>query len=269
MIERRLSGWIAALAVLLITAVAWDLVMRRRPVRSAAPEAVAILDTPPPAAPSPLPRPDSPASQGAAVPPAADGPGYLELLARSETRRRIRASAGMTYLNEMLAASRDSMLRRWDNRIRDPVRVFLGPGTAANFRPSFLDAVRAAFDHWQAAAIPVRFDLYADSASAEVRFQWKIQFEIDRTGQTDLTWDQDGHLQAGTVTIATFDPKGRPMEADDIRVVALHEIGHLLGLDHSPDSTDVMFPVAQVGDLSDRDVRTAQTLYQLAPGSIR
>jgi predicted Zn-dependent protease len=71
------------------------------------------------------------------------------------------------------------------------------------------------------------------------------------------------------VTISTFDPHGRPLGPDDVRVVALHEIGHLIGLDHSPDSTDLMFAKAVVRDLSQRDVRTAQLLYQLSPGSLR
>ena len=67
----------------------------------------------------------------------------------------------------------------------------------------------------------------------------------------------------------TFDPKGRPMEPDDIRVVAMHEVGHVLGLDHSKDSTDIMFPTAKVRELSDRDVRTVRLLYELTPGSVR
>ena len=117
--------------------------------------------------------------------------------------------------------------------------------------------------------MPVRFTLLADSSSAEVHIGWRIQFEIERTAQTDLTWNADGQLQTGAVTFALFDPQGRPMEADDIRVVALHEIGHLLGLDHSPDSTDLMFPVAKVRDLSDRDIQSALLLYDLPPGSIR
>jgi predicted Zn-dependent protease len=71
------------------------------------------------------------------------------------------------------------------------------------------------------------------------------------------------------ITLATFDPKGRPMEAGDVGVVATHEVGHLLGLDHSKDSTDMMFPTAKVRDLSDRDVRTVLLLYQLTPGSLR
>src|SRR5205809_232949 len=145
----------------------------------------------------------------------------------------------------------------------------LPAGTAANFQPAFLDAVRSAFQRWEEAAVPVRFDVDADSEHAEVRFRWKVQFDIDRTGQTDLTWDQEGRLLSGAVTIATFDPKGRPLSADDVRVVALHEIGHLIGLDHSSDSNDLMFANTKVRDLSPRDIRSAAMLYRLAPGSVR
>jgi hypothetical protein len=115
----------------------------------------------------------------------------------------------------------------------------------------------------------VRFDLGADSQSAEVRVRWRVQFEIDRTGQTDVTWDTNGHHLSGVITLATFNQLGQPMGADEIRVVALHEIGHLLGLDHSPDSTDLMYPIARVHGLSPRDIHSARLLYQLSPGSIR
>lgn len=197
------------------------------------------------------------------------GPGYLDLLARAEIRRRIRASYPYTYLSTIVAASSDSMLHRWDDRVGRPVRVSLSADTVGNFQPAFLDAVRAAFGRWEQAGVPVRFDLRADSADAEVRFVWRTQFDIDRTGQTDLEWGQNGHLRAGTVTIATHDPRGHPLGPDDVRVVALHEIGHLIGLDHSLDTTDVMFAKTVKRDLSDRDIRTAQLLYSLAPGSLR
>jgi hypothetical protein len=191
------------------------------------------------------------------------------LLARSEIRRRIRASAGSTYLNDILLASADSMLHRWDGRMSTPVRVFFPPTTVANFQPSFLDAVRSAFQRWQEAGVPVRFNLDADSGSAEVRVQWRIQFEGERSGQTDLQWDEDGHLTGGVVTLATFDAKGQPFAPDDVRVLALHEIGHLIGLDHSPDPGDIMYAQPKVRDLSPRDIRTASLLYDLAPGPLR
>ena len=203
------------------------------------------------------------------VPPVgAGGPSYIVLLARSEIRRRIRASAGSTYLNDNLTQNADSILHRWDGRVSTPVRVFFPPTTVANFQPGFLDAVRSAFQRWQE-VVPVRFNLDADSSSAEVRVQWRIQFEGERSGQTDVQWDEDGRLTGGVVTLATFDAKGQPFAPDDVRVLALHEIGHLIGLDHSPDPGDIMYAQPKVRELSPRDVRTAALLYDLAPGPLR
>src|SRR5436305_7619901 len=280
MIERRLAIIIAGLTVFFTSAALWNVSApsTRRPRRDAPADATGVVvagaDTV--AAPG-RGTGDGTVSQGGQspaplAPPVSagtSGPSYMELLARSETRRRIRASAGYTYLNEVVAKSEDSMLHRWDNRILTPVRVFLGPSTAANFQPGFLDAVRGAFQRWEEAGVPLRFRLDADSAAAEVRFKWRLQFEIQRTGQTDLTWDQDGRLVNGVVTLATFDPAGRPLSVDDVRVVALHEIGHLIGLDHSADSTDIMFAMTKVRDLSSRDIASARLLYQLRPGTLR
>ena len=262
-IERRLTGMIAAAAVLVVLFVIWDAF---KPEPRIAPEPDVVVAAPVPPPPLPVPPPSS-SSLGTAG--GTQQTSYIEQLARSENRRRIRNSAGSTYLNEMIASTGDSMLRRWDNRTNTPVRVWFASTRAANFQPAFLDAIRSSFMQWTSAGVPVRFDFSADSTSAEVVVRWKIQFEIERTGQTDLTWDENGRVQSAVITLATFDPMGRPMDAEDIRVVALHEAGHLLGLDHSPDSTDMMFPTARVKELSDRDVRTVLLLYQLTPGSLR
>jgi hypothetical protein len=268
---------IAAAAVLIMLFIFWD-AFRPKPRASASAEpepAMSIHEpetqTVAPAAPPSAQAMPGTASQGTVVPAGPDGrePSYIELLARSETRRQIRASGSSTYLGEMIAASGDSMLRRWENRQTNPIRVWFAPTYAANFKPAFLDAIKAAFGQWTAAGVPVRFDFTGDSTNAEVTVKWRIQFEIERTGQTDVTWDQNGQIQSAVVTLATFDPKGLPMESDDIRVVATHEVGHLLGLDHSKDSTDIMFPTAKVRELSDRDARTVMLLYQLTPGSLR
>lgn len=271
-----MSALVAAVVVLLVTAVLWDAFVhppRSRPRSDVtSPAGAGPPSLPESAAPR---RPVTPETTGRAAPAAltpaggTSGTSYMVLLARSEARRRIRASAGLTYLNEIVAESQDSMLHRWDNRILSPVRVYLTPGRVANFQPGFLDAIRRAFQRWEDAGIPVRFNADADSATAEVRFQWRIQLNGERTGETELQWDEEGRLTSGVVTLATFDGKGQPLGEDDMRVVALHEIGHLMGLDHSPDSTDLMFATTRVRDLSPRDIQTATLLYQLAPGSLR
>jgi hypothetical protein len=278
MLERRIVILVAALVVLLASAALWNTFVRPPAPASASatPDtAETVVRTSGPAMNSApdttrAPAQPAPAPPVTVLPPVgAGGPSYIVLLARSEIRRRIRASAGSTYLNDIILASADSILHRWDGRMSTPVRVFFPPTTVANFQPSFLDAVRSAFQRWQEAGVPVRFNLDADSGSAEVRVQWRIQFEGERSGQTDLQWDEDGHLTGGVVTLATFDAKGQPFAPDDVRVLALHEIGHLIGLDHSPDPGDIMYAQPKVRDLSPRDIRTASLLYDLAPGSLR
>ena len=268
---------LAAVIVLLASAVMWNAFVHPAPpsAGAASTPAESVVSSP---APAPLGAPASPSTAGpgpaaaggpAVVPQGAGGPSYIVLLARSEIRRRIRASAGLTYLNDILAASSDSALHRWDGRTSSPVRVWLAGAPVANFQPAFLDGVRAAFQRWQEAGVPVRFDLDADSASAEVRFHWRIQFEGERAGETDLQWDDEGRLTDGTITLATFDPKGQPLGPDEVRVLAMHEIGHLLGLDHSPDQGDLMYAQPKVRDLSPRDIATVLLLYDLAPGTLR
>ncbi len=261
--ERTRSRVIAGLVGLMVLAVGWNIVAKRLPARVSTPVSGEPTAPPPPPPPS---RSQS-GTQVQSAEPA--GPGYLDMMARAQIRRRIRASAPLAYLDHVVAESSDSMLHRWDDRFAFPVRVYLAPDTITNFQLAFLDAIRAAFQRWEQAGVPVRFSLAADSGTAEVRFAWRLQFEIERTGETDLEWDRDGHLRTGVVTISTLDPRGQPLAPDDVRVVALHEIGHLIGLDHSPDSTDLMFAKTVVRDLSERDIRTALLLYDLAPGSLR
>lgn len=275
---------VSGVVVFLVSAMLWKASVRprppARPLAASPPSAGPVINpaesTPHvPAAPtasstqSPTPFAGAAAPPGVTVVPGPNGPSYIVMLARSEIRRRIRASASLTYLNEIVAASGDSSLHRWDGRVSTPVRVLLVPASVANFQPAFLDAVRGALERWIDAGVPIRFNLDTDSSMAEVRFHWRIQFEGQRSGQTDLVWDGDGHITGADITLATFDLKGQPLDADGVRVLALHEIGHLLGLDHSPDPGDIMYATPKVRDLSPRDIATVLLLYDLAPGSLR
>ena len=280
MADRRPSTALSIHAVAIVAVVIFRVVARPPPPRAPLPARRVPVAVAPPTRDSlgaqvaATPEPTKDSTAGTSISPMDtlvmnEPQGYYDQLARAETRRQIRASAGTTYLSEIVAEGSDSALHRWDHRYQDPVWVYLTTDTIENFQPAFLDAVRSALARWDQLQLPVRFQFVDDSTRAEVVFRWRRQFDIDRTGQTDLTWDRDGHVLSAVVTIATFDPANHPMGVEDVRVVALHEIGHMLGLNHSSDSTDVMFGHTMARDLSLRDERTAQLLYELNPGSVR
>jgi predicted Zn-dependent protease len=71
------------------------------------------------------------------------------------------------------------------------------------------------------------------------------------------------------ITLATHVSDGHVLDARGMRAIALHEVGHALGLSHSGDPQDVMAPLVRVDGLSLPDRSTIKLLYTLPAGHIR
>jgi hypothetical protein len=192
----------------------------------------------------------------------------IDRLARLAARKHLSREAGATYLDSLLAST-DSVVRRWPGRRGGSLRVIMVEGGADGYRPRMADFVRDALDQWETLGIGVRFDAAPDTTDADIVVRWIDRFDFDRAGQTDLTWDHAGQIRKAIITLALRTNTGVVLPDAALITVALHETGHALGLPHSADSNDVMFPSARGGSLSPRDRRTAQVLYQLPPGPVR
>lgn len=183
--------------------------------------------------------------------------------------RRIRRSGAGTYINDILL-ERDSALARWPDRRGKPLTVWIQPQSqVADFTTSYVSVVRDAFESWDALHLPVHFTFVDDSAGAEVHVTWIDHFGEPISGRTRWSRDDSWLITEANIILAVHHNSGDQLDDDAMHAMALHEIGHLLGLDHTTDSTSIMAPRVRVRELSDADRATVRLLYALPAGSLR
>ncbi|MGQ0648572.1 MAG: matrixin family metalloprotease [Gemmatimonadaceae bacterium] len=185
-----------------------------------------------------------------------------------DVRRRIQLSSPSTFITEVLSAH-DSSLARWPERRTEPLRVWIQPvARIPDWSPALLPLVRDAFLEWGESGVPINFSFVLDSASANVHVTWVDRFREPISGKTLWTHDERWFILEASVMLAVHHQGGDPLDQAATKAIALHEVGHLLGLDHTADTLSIMAPKVRVKELSAADRATVQLLYSLPPGRI-
>lgn len=186
----------------------------------------------------------------------------------SNVRERIEESSANTYIGDVIA-SHDSALARWPDRAGNPLRVWVQPFAKFDgFNEGNVPVVRRAFVEWEDVGIPVPFTFVIDSGMADVRVTWVDKFNESISGKTLWAHDDGWWIIDANIQLAVHHHSGEVLDSTSIRAIAMHEVGHLLGLDHTTDTTSIMAPKVRVRDLSAADRATAQLLYQLPAGRL-
>jgi hypothetical protein len=246
---------------------------RAATVVSTAPLDDSAQAAPPAAPPAAAPEP-SPAEEPAHpvfVSPGSSNPNAIPAPERDvmDVRRRITLYEKGTYIEEILIA-RDSGLARWPERVAMPLHVWVQNGAGiAGWNDRYPEQVREAFETWALTGVPMKFSYVRDSLDADVMVLWIDRFDTQITGRTLWSRDKNWWIVSGSITLALHHTGGEPLDERAIHAIALHEVGHLLGLDHSNDTLNIMTARVRVHELTDADRATMKLLYALPPGSLK
>ncbi|MGR3490488.1 MAG: matrixin family metalloprotease [Shimia sp.] len=129
----------------------------------------------------------------------------------------------------------------------------------------FEAVVRGAFQTWEDEA-DIDFQRVGSASQANVTLGMR-----DLPGRTlgvaSVTFREEGAMDRIVKANIDFDadrtwsPDGDDSAGSDFEAVAIHEIGHVLGLDHVNDASEIMNPVITRDTLGDGDTRGAIALY--------
>lgn len=194
-------------------------------------------------------------------------PGPKDYRAINQT---IAEARDVTYLDEILV-SRGGNIARWIDRRDNPITVWIqkSPQGVSDFWPEYPTLARDAFYTWSNAGIPLRFLFIDDSASAEVRVRWVDRFTDSAAGKTYWARDVNWWILGADVELSLHSAEGQAYDRQAVHAIALHEVGHLIGLDHSANRDNIMSPRVHTMRLSTADLRTANVIYRLPPGPVR
>lgn len=173
-----------------------------------------------------------------------------------------------TYVSESLKNGR---LMRWTFM---PLKVYVAPMkfySKAGQDYKYRGMVKRALDEWQNATKgKVSFVIVDTLLESNINVEWK-RVERKALGLCNFSYDAQHRLYGAEVSIGLTEGLVHAdyMDENEVYHTILHEIGHAIGLGHSPNKKDIMYTPHQKGinKVSSGDVLTVNWLYRLPQGA--
>lgn len=179
------------------------------------------------------------------------------------------ACRGVSYLCAELDTAEEIHLYRW--RSFEGVMVVHVPLPDIPDRAqayALRSAATAGIRLWNGQPFPILVD-ERGTRNANIEVHWVPSLGGSQIGVARTVWSPADGLSVRSLELVTRSPHGgRPLDPREVRLTAAHEMGHALGLPHSDDPRDLMYPANTATSLTAGDYRALEALYDFEDGTV-
>jgi predicted Zn-dependent protease len=164
---------------------------------------------------------------------------------RDKTTREDKNSFSENYFH--IDKSKNSL---WDGKhwteSNFPLKIFIKESSSRFYKTDYKDYVKYAMDVWRKADDRIQYKFVKSISEADIAVMFVEnlgdKYEENYLGLTDYDSNKNKQIEFSKIQISLIKNGNEKISAGEIKATIVHEFGHALGLGHSDNEKDLMYP---------------------------